>query len=380
MDILTYTEEQNQFRDRLKQFLEREVIPFAEQWERDHIVPKEIWRKMGREGFLCMALPEEYGGINGDFRHSVIVIEELSKTNQNGLATPLHSDIIVPYISTYGSEELKKRYLPGCARGDIITAVAMTEPGAGSDLSSMTATAEEEGGEVVINGSKTFISNGINCELAVVAAKDPGVENPYEAISLYVVDGDTPGFSKGRQLEKMGLHSQDTSELFFSNCRIPVSNRLGDKGTGFYMLMEKLQQERMVVAVMAVAATELILEATIDHCKNTVQNGKPLIKSQATQFSLVEMATEVKLGRTFVDKLVMEHVNGENIVVDTSMAKYWTTDMANRIANRSLDLFGDISMTEKCPIIRTWRDMRVMTIFAGANEIMKGIVAKFMGF
>jgi acyl-CoA dehydrogenase len=327
-----------------------------------------------------MDLPPEYGGINGDFRHSVIVIEELSKTNQGGLAAPLHTDIIVPYIHTYGSKELKDRYLPGCANGDIITAIAMTEPGAGSDVSSLSTTAEEDDDTVVINGSKTFISNGINCELVVVAAKDPKVENPYQAISLYIVDAETPGFSTGRQLEKMGIHSQDTAELFFSNCRIPSSNRLGDKGAGFYMLMEKLQQERLVVSVMAVAAAELILESAINYCKNTIQNSKPLIKSQATQFNIVEMATEVKLGRTFLDKLVVEHMNGENVVVETSMAKYWTTDMVNRVADRSLELFGNLSMTEKCPVVRAWRDMRVMTIFAGTNEIMKGIVAKFMGF
>jgi len=379
MEILKYTEEHNHFRERLRAFLEKEVSPYADQWEKDGIVPKSAWKKMGQEGFLCMDVPVEYGGMGGDFLYAVIAAEEMTKTWITGLATPLHSDIVVPYISSFGSEELKKKYLPGCVSGDIVTAVAMTEAGAGSDLASLATIAVEEGDEVVIDGSKTFISNGLNADLVVVAARDPEVENSYEALSLYLVESETPGFSTGRHLEKMGMWSQDTAELFFSKCRIPKKNRLGDKGMGFLMLMDKLQQERLVCAIMGVTGAERILEWIMDYCKQTSVSGKPLSKSQAAQFALVEMATEVKLGRTFVDKLVADHIEKKDVIIETSMAKYWTTEMLNRVANRSLDLCGDFGTLEKCRIVRAWRDAKILTIFAGTNEIMKNIAAKFMG-
>ncbi|NNL76394.1 MAG: acyl-CoA dehydrogenase [Desulfobacterales bacterium] len=379
MDTLNYTDEHHQFRERLRAFLAKEVTPYADQWEQDRIVPKSVWKKMGQGGFLCTDVAPEYGGLGGDFLYSFIATEEMTRTGQTGLATPLHNDIVVPYISSFGSAELKKKYLPGCVSGDLITAVAMTEPGAGSDLASMTTTAVEEQEEVVIDGSKTFISNGLNADLVVVAARNPEVENPYDAISLYVIETETQGFSRGRHLEKMGMWSQDTAELFFSKCRIPQKNRLGDKGEGFLMLMQKLQQERLVCAIMAATGAERILEWTMDYCKQTSVGEKPLAKSQAVQFALVEMATDVKLGRTFVDKLVVDHMEEKNIIVETSMAKYWTTEMLNRIANRALDLCGDFAISEKCPIVRAWRDAKIMTIFAGTNEVMKNIAAKFMG-
>jgi len=379
MEILQFTEEQNAFRQRLREFLAQEVTPYAAQWEEDGIVPKSLWPKMGRAGFLCMNIAPQYGGQGGDFLHSVIVTEEISRTYITGVAAALHSDVVVPYIDSFASEELKQKYLPGCVSGDIITAVAMTEPGAGSDLAGMQTTAQEEGDEVILNGSKTFISNGINADLVIVAAKDPAEENPYNAISLYAVESDTPGFAHGRHLDKMGWHSQDTAELFFSKCCIPATNRIGDKGMGFLMLMQKLQQERLVTALGAVTAAERILEWIIDHCKNTSVSGKPLSKSQATQFTLVEMATEVKLGRTFTDKLIADHMEGLDVTVETSMAKFWATDMVKRVADRSLDLCGEYGMLETCPLARAWRDVKVMSIFAGTNEIQKGIAAKFMG-
>ena len=379
MEILKYTDAHNNFRERLRRFLEKEVTPHAGQWEKDGIVPKEAWKKMGQAGFLCTEVASEYGGPGGDFLYAVIVTEEISRTYQNGLVASLHSDIVVPYISAYASDDIKKKYLPGCVSGDIVTAIAMTEPDAGSDLAGISTSAAEEGNAVILNGSKTFISNGIIADLVVVAARDLTQEDPYRAISLYLVESGTPGFEKGRHLEKMGLWSQDTAELFFSKCRIPKSNRLGKKGDGFLMLMEKLQQERLICAIWAVAASEHILEWTMAHCRNTRVSGKPISKSQTVQFGLVEMATEVKLGRTFVDKLIGEHVEGQNVVIETSMAKYWTTDMVKRIADRALDFCGTFGILEKCPIARAWRDVRVMSIFAGTNEIMKSIAAKFMG-
>jgi acyl-CoA dehydrogenase len=379
MEILKYTEGHKKFRVALRDFLEKEVTPHVDEWEEGGIVPRSIWKKMGKQGFLCMNLPSEYGGADADFLYSVILTEELAKTYHTGLAAPLHSDIVVPYISSFGSEELKKRYLPGCISGDIITALAMTEPNAGSDLASMGTTAVEEGNHVVVNGQKTFISNGILCDLLVLAARDPSVENPYQALDLYLVEADAPGFEKAKRLSKMGWRSQDTAELYFSDCKIPKENRLGMKGGGFLMLMQNLQQERLMCAIAAVAAAECIMDRTITYCKEETELGKPLSKSQETQFKIVEMTTEVKLGRTFLDKLIVEHMEGKNIVVEVSMAKYWTTEMAMRVADGCLALYGCYGYLEENPIARAWRDARVMSIFAGSNEIMKGIAAKFMG-
>ncbi len=379
MDIIQYSDEHRIFRQMLRKFLEREVIPHVEEWEEAGIVPRSAWKKMGEQGFLCTAVPEEYGGAGGDFLYSVTVSEEIVKTNHGGLAAPLHSDVVVPYIVTFGSEEHKKKYLPGCVSGDIITAIAMTEPNTGSDLAAIKTTAVEQGDQVVINGQKTFISNGINCDLLVLAARDPAVDNPHRAVDLYLVEAGTPGFEKGRKLKKVGWHSQDTAELYFTDCRIPVANRLGAKGSGFINLMLKLQQERIVCCIGAVAAAEYMLEITIQYCKERKAFGKPLSKFQNTQFEIVEMAADVKLGRTFLDKLIADHMEGKEIVVDVSMAKFWTTDMASRVADRCLQLHGGYGYCEEYPIARAWRDIRVTRIFAGTNEIMKTIAARFMG-
>jgi acyl-CoA dehydrogenase len=255
----------------------------------------------------------------------------------------------------------------------------MTEPNAGSDLAAMRTTAVDDGDHVVINGQKTFISNGIICDLLVLAAKNPAVPDPHQAVDLYLVEAGTPGFEKGRKLKKIGWHSQDTAELFFNDCRVPKANRLGQAGSGFLMLMDKLQQERLMVVIIAVAAAERMLEWTIKYCQERTAFGRPISKFQHTQFQLVEMATEIKLGRTFLDKLVVDHMEGKNVVVEVSMAKYWTTEMASRVADRCLQLHGGYGYCEEYPIARAWRDIRVMQIFAGTNEIMKGIAAKFMG-
>jgi len=379
MDILPYTEDHRIFRDSVKKFFAKEVIPYVEEWEEDGIVPRSAWKKMGDNGFLCMQVPEEYGGLEADFLYSVILMEELARSNHFGLLASLHSDIVVPYILSYGSEDLKRKYLPKCMSGDTITAVAMTEPNAGSDLASMRATAVDDGDHVVINGQKTFISNGIVCDLVVLAVRDPSVESPHNAVDLYVVEAGTPGFEKGRRLKKIGWHSQDTAELFFTDCRVPKANRLGEKGSGFRMLMEKLQQERLVCSIGAQALAERILEMTITYCKERSAFGKPISKFQNTQFRIVEMATEVKLGRTFLDKLLVEHMEGRNVVLDVSMAKFWITDMAKRVIDGCLQLHGGYGYCEEYPVARAWRDVRVMSIFAGTNEIMKTIAAKFMG-
>jgi len=379
MEIIQYTEAHRIFRESARKFFAKEVIPYVDAWEEAGRVPKSVWRKMGEQGFLCMDVPEEYGGLGADFLYSVILTEELGRTGNTGLATPLHSDIVVPYITSFASEELKKTYLPGCISGELITAVAMTEPNTGSDLAAIQTTAVEDGDDVVINGQKTFISNGLNCGLVVLATKDPAVENPYQAIDLYLVQEGTPGFEKGKKIKKVGWHSQDTAELFFSDCRIPKTQRLGQKGGGFMMLMQKLQQERLMCCVIAVAAAERMLEMTIQYCKERSAFGRPLSKFQNTQFKIVEMATEIRLGRTFVDKLVVDHMEGQNVVVNVSMGKYWTSEMAMRVADQCVQLHGGYGYCEEYPIARAWRDARVLSIFAGTSEIMKGIAAKFMG-
>ena len=378
MDILKTTRDHEAFRIRLRKFLAREVTPYADQWEKDRTVPRSIWRKMGQAGFLCMDVPLAYGGREGDFLYAAILAEEMSHTGINGLAASLHSDIVVPYITAFGSEDQKRCYLPGCVSGEIVTAIAMTEPGAGSDLAGMTTLAEEDGDTVVLNGTKTFISNGLLCDLVIVAARDADLDNPHLGLSLYLVEDGTQGFTRGRHLEKMGWHSQDTAELFLTNCRIPVANRLGAKGYGFIMMMEKLQQERIVAALGAVAAAERIMAWTIAFCTGHREGGKPLSKRQAVQYAIVELSTEVKLGRTFVDKLIADHIQGQKVVVETAMAKYWTTEMVKRVADRCLDLVGPHAIPDDHPLARAFRDVRVMSIFAGTNEIMKGIVARFM--
>ncbi|WP_028314450.1 acyl-CoA dehydrogenase family protein [Desulfatibacillum aliphaticivorans] len=379
MEILQYTPEHHAFREQFRAYLAENVIPHIPQWEADHIVPPEVWRDLGRNGYLCTATPKEYGGHGMDFLYSVIITEEIGKTGFCGLTLGLHSDIVVPYIETFGTEEQKKKFLPGCVSGEIISSVAMTEPGTGSDLSSMSTTAVEDGDDIIIDGTKTFISNGINTNLCVVAARDPNVENPYEAISLYLVEGDRPGFERGRHLDKMGFNSQDTSELFFSKCRIPKENLLGQKGGGFIILMQKLQQERLICAIGAVVAAEQMTERMIQYCKETTRNGKPLSKFQAIQFELVEMATEAKLGRAFLDKLIAEHVAGEQVVVEVSMAKYWTTDLAKRTIDRAISIVGEPAMAESLGLAQAMRDIRILPIFAGTNEVMKIVAARFMG-
>jgi len=380
MELLPYTEEHHLFRRSLRKYFEQEVTPHVDQWEKDGIVPKSAWRKLGEQGFLCMDVPEEYGGLGLDFLYSLIMVEELARTNHSGLCAPLHSDVVVPYITAFASEEMKRKYLPGCVSGECITAVAMTEPNTGSDLAAIRTTARADGEDhVILDGQKTFISNGINCDLAIVAARDPDVDKPYEAIDLFLVEAGTPGFEKGKQIEKVGWHSQDTAELYFGDCRIPTTQRLGGKGGGFMMLMQKLQQERLMCCIIAVAAAELMLEWTIEYCKERKAFGKPIAKFQHSQFTIVDMATEIRLGRTFLDKMIVEHINGENIVVDVSMAKAWTTEMCNRVADRCVQLHGGYGYCEEYPIARAWRDARVLSIFAGTNEIMRTIAAKFMG-
>jgi acyl-CoA dehydrogenase len=390
-----FSEEHALFRDAVRRFLEREVVPHQSRWNEAGSVDRDVWRKAGEAGLLCPWLPEAQGGPGGDFLHSVVVMEELARIYESGFAMPLHSDIVVPYIHAYGSQEQKQRWLPGCVSGEVVTALAMTEPGAGSDLAAMKTAARRDGDHWVLDGTKTFISNALLCDLCIVAAKTKafGAEgdehegptkgahaaDPHRAISLFLVPADTPGFTKGKKLAKMGMASQDTAELFFENCRIPADHLLGAEGAGFLMLMQKLQPERLVVAVAAQAGAEQVLADTVAYTKERHAFGRPLSKLQNTAFKLAECATEVEVGRAFLDRLIVEHMAGQYLVKECSMAKLWQTEMLGRVVDTCLQMFGGYGYMLEYPVTRAFMDARVQRIYAGTSEIMKVIIAKQMG-
>jgi len=375
-----YTEEHRQFGDQVRKFFAREVTPFVDAWEKEGLVPRTAWKKMGEQGFLCPWLPEEYGGAGADFLYSFILTEELARTHCGSFFFPLHSDIIVPYLFAYGSDEQKAKWLPGCASGDIITAVAMTEPGTGSDLAAMRTTAVKDGDSWVINGQKTFISNGLMCDLVIVAAvTDPRAPTPYEGMSLIVVENGTPGFEKGRRLEKIGLHAQDTAEMAFVDCRVPASNLLGSEGAGFYCLMEKLQQERLVCAMGSQVGAEEALRITLEYVRTREAFGRPVSRHQYISFELAKMATEVELGRTFLEACLLDHLEKKLDVKRASMAKYWICEMLNRVVGQCVQFHGGYGYMEEYAIARIFRDARVQTIYAGTSEIMLLIISRQLG-
>lgn len=380
MERNIFTEEHALFRRNVRAWVEKEIIPYKDVWEEANIVPRELYKSGGSQGYLCCWMEEKYGGPAADFLYSVIVIEELARARATGVAFSLHSDVVVPYIHSFGSEEQKQKYLPGCARGDIITAIAMTEPHAGSDLAAIRTTAIRDGDHYVLNGTKTFVSNGHLGDLFVVAVKtDPKADPPHAGASLVLVEANTPGFRKGRILKKMGLKAQDTAELHFEDCRIPVSNILGQEGMGFYQLMQKLQQERLVVGIGCQSAAEAVLELTLDYVKERTAFGKPIGKFQNTQFKLVEVATEIEIGRHFLDRLLVDHIAGKDVLKETCMSKWWHSDMQKRIIDECLQFFGGYGYMLEYEICKAYLDARVSPIFAGTNEIMKTIIAKQMG-
>jgi acyl-CoA dehydrogenase len=380
MDRSLFNEEHQTFRKAFRGFVDREIVPHQARWRDEGQVDREVWRKAGAQGFLCPALEEKYGGAGADFICSVVIMEELARVYESGFAMGLHSDIIVPYIHTFGTEEQKQKWLPGCASGEFVTAIAMTEPGTGSDLAALTTFAKKDGDDYIITGQKTFISNGQLCDLVVVAAKtDPDPNNAHKGISLFVVEANRKGFTKGKRLHKMGMASQDTSELFFEDCRVPAANRLGAEGGGFMMLMTKLQQERLCVAIGAIAGAEQVLADTIAYTKERKAFGKPISKFQNTQFKLVEALAKCEVSRAYVDKVVAEHVSGKYLVKECSIAKFWTTDIAQEVIDTCLQFFGGYGYMLEYPVTRAFMDARVQRIFAGTNEIMKVIVAKQLG-
>lgn len=377
MERLYLTEEHEIFRQALRKFLEKEAVPNYEQWEKNKEVPRSFWKKLGEQGYLCPQIEEKYGGLGTDFGYAVVMNEEMERVGTGMVGISLHNDIVIPYIESYGTEEQKQRWLPGALTGDIITAIGMTEPGAGSDLANIQTTAIRDGDDYIINGEKTFITNGYTADLVVLVCKtDPKANPPHRGISLFVVEAGTPGFKKGKKLRKIGQHANDTSELIFEEVRVPRTNLLGEEGKGFYYLMEKLQQERLLVAIQCMASAEKMLELTIDYVKQRQAFGTTISNFQNTQFKIAEMATELQIGRAFVDRLILEHMKGKSIVTEVSMAKWWVSDLAKKIAGECMQLHGGYGYMEEYEIARRYRDIAVTSIYAGSNEIMKQIIAK----
>ncbi|MFZ2526081.1 MAG: acyl-CoA dehydrogenase family protein [Rhodococcus sp. (in: high G+C Gram-positive bacteria)] len=376
MERTLFEPEHNLFRESYRKFLEQEVAPFHDQWEKDKIVDREVWKKAGAQGFLGMAVPEEYGGGGvDDFRYNVVLTEETTRGLYSGVGFMLHNDVVAPYLLNLANEEQKQRWLPGFCSGEIITAIAMTEPGTGSDLQGITTRAVPDGDDWILNGSKTFITNGINADLViVVACTDP--EKGAQGFSLLVVERGMAGFERGRNLDKIGLDAQDTAELSFDNVRVPGTNLLGEAGLGFVYLMQNLPQERLSIAVVAAAAMEQVLADTLQYCRDRKAFGKPIGQFQNSRFELAELATETQIARLFVDKCVEQLNAGTLTVPEAAMVKYWTTDKQVELIDRCLQLHGGYGYMREYPVAKAYLDARVQKIYGGTNEIMKEVIGR----
>ncbi|MEV0227901.1 acyl-CoA dehydrogenase family protein [Nonomuraea sp. NPDC050786] len=376
-----YDEEHLLFRETVREFMAREVVPHHAEWEKDGIVPREVWKKAGELGMFGFSVPEEYGGAGvKDFRYNAVILEEIIRHGASGLGFSLHNDVMAPYLVDLTNDEQKQRWLPGFVSGELITAIAMSEPGAGSDLQGIRTTAVREGDHYLVNGQKTFITNGVNADLVVVVAKtDP--EAGARGTTLVVVERGMEGFERGRNLEKIGMKAQDTAELFFENVRVPVANRLGPRdGEGFFQLMNNLPQERLSIAVGAVAAAEAVLEETIEYCRTRKAFGRSIGSFQNTRFVLAELTTETEIARHYVDKCVLALNAGELTAVDAAKAKWWTTELQNKVIDRCLQLHGGYGYMMEYPVAKAWLDSRVQTIYGGTTEIMKEIIGRSFGF
>jgi acyl-CoA dehydrogenase len=363
--------------DQARRFIAAEFVPHLEKWHEEHFYPREVWTKAGAAGLLCASMPEEYGGSGGTFAHEAVIDREYSLAGFDTFGASLHSGIVAPYILRYGTEEQKRRWLPKLATGEMVGAIAMSEPGTGSDLQGVRTTAKKSGNGYVLNGSKTFITNGQHANLIIVVAKtDP--KQGSKGVSLMVVETeDATGFRRGRKLKKLGMDSADTSELFFEEVSLPAECLLGiEEGQGFYQLMKELPQERLIVATHAVAMIERALALTIDYVKQRQAFGKTIVEFQNTQFVLAECKSEATVAKVFLDHCIERHVKGELDTVTASMAKYWHSDLAGKIVDRCLQLFGGYGYMDEYPISRMYRDARVMRIYAGTNEIMKLLIAR----
>ncbi|MFE9059827.1 acyl-CoA dehydrogenase family protein [Streptomyces mutabilis] len=371
-----YGPDHEAFRETVRAFLAKEVAPHHERWEKDGVVDREVWRSAGRQGLLGLAVGEEYGGGGTeDFRYSAVLIEEFARAGASGPALSLHNDIVGPYLTRLATEEQKRRWLPGFVSGDLVTAIAMTEPGAGSDLQGIRTTATDRGDHYLLNGSKTFISNGILADLVIVVARTTP-EGGSGGQSLLVVERGADGFERGRNLDKIGQKAQDTAELFFDDVRVPKENLLGEENRAFTYLMGNLAQERLAIAVGAAAAAEEILDVTQRYVKEREAFGRPLAALQHVRFEIAEMATEAAVTRTFLDRCVVEHSRGRLDAVHASMAKWWATELQKRVVDRCLQLHGGYGYMSEHRVARAFLDGRVQTIYGGTTEIMKEIIGR----
>jgi len=377
-----FSSDHEAFRDSFTRFIDKEIAPFHAQWEDQGYVDRAVWNKAGENGFLCMTMPEEYGGSGADKLYSVIQMEALGKAGFSGIGYCLHSEIVAPYIEHYGTAEQKKRYLPSLASGEMIGAIAMSEPAAGSDLQGIKTTAAlQADGSYLLNGSKTFITNGWHADLVIVVAKTNPAAGA-KGTSLLLIERGMPGFSVGKRLKKMGLKAQDTSELFFDNVRVPADNLLGGaalENKGFICLMEQLPWERLQIAISAVAASEAAIGWTVDYVKERKVFGQPIASFQNTRFTLAELHTEVQVARVFVDKCTEQLLQDKLDTATASMAKYWCSDLQCKVMDECVQLFGGYGYMWEYPITRAYADARVQRIYGGTNEIMKEVITRSMG-
>ena len=373
-----FSPEHETFRDSVRRFMDTEVKPNDERWQEQGYADRDVWKKAGDNGFLCSSMPEEYGGSGADKLYSIILIEEQARANNSTLGFGLHSEIVAPYLNRYGSDVLKKKYLPKMAAGEQIGAIAMSEPGAGSDLQSVKTSAIRKGDKYIVNGSKTFITNGWNADLVIVVAKTDPTKGA-KGTSLVVVDTSMKGFSKGKRLKKMGLKGQDTAELFFDNVEVPAENLLGQEGNGFIYLMQELPWERMQIAIGAVAKTEAAIGWTMDYVRERKAFGKTVASFQNTRFKLAECSTELQVARVFVDKCIELLLEGKLDAATAAMAKYWVSDLECKVIDECLQLHGGYGFMWEFPIARAYVDARVQRIYGGTNEIMKEVISRSIG-
>jgi acyl-CoA dehydrogenase len=370
-----FTPEHEMYRDTVRRFIERECAPHQREWDEAGRVDRATWLKAGREGLLCTGISPDWGGAGGDFGHCAVLIEELARSGVSGPGFSLHSDIIAPYIERLGTPEQKARWLPACARGEVILSIAMSEPGAGSDLKAIRCSARREGDEYVINGAKTFISNGLNCDLVVLVVKT-APELGAKGVSLVLVEADRPGFRKGRKLDKMGQKAADTAELFFDDVRVPVSNLLGEEGQGFSYLMTELAQERLIIAVGAATKLEAMLDETIRYTKERMVFGKPLFDFQNTRFKLAEIKARATAVRMMVDQYLGEHMRRKLTLQEAAIAKLFSTEELGRCLDELLQLYGGYGYMMEYPICRAYVDSRVNRIYGGTSEVMKELISR----
>ncbi|MCW2941067.1 MAG: acyl-CoA dehydrogenase domain protein [Actinomycetia bacterium] len=374
-----FTEEHEAFREMVRSFIDKEIAPFHQQWEKDGVVSRDVWLAAGRQGLLGIDFDEEYGGGgNDDYRYYVIFNEELAKAGVHGPGFAVHNDINGGYLRQLANEEQRRRWFPGYCSGEIITGIAMTEPAAGSDLQGIKTTARRDGDDYVLNGSKTFISNGILADLVIVVAKtDPAAGA--KGVSLLVVERGMRGFDRGRNLDKVGMHAQDTAELFFDNVRVPKENLLGEEGMGFIYLMTNLARERLSIGATAMAAAESAFEQTLEYCKTREAFGRPIGKFQHNRFTLAEMKTELTVARSFTDQCIVKDGRAELSIEEAAMLKYWNTEMLKTVVDRCVQLYGGYGYMTEYPIGRAYQDVRIQTIFGGTTEIMKEIIGRSLG-